>query len=109
MALSKVRGGTTPSERLCDTCVHAHIFQGEDSREHIKCAVNCEFWVPCRVVRCSLYTDKRANTPSLRTMQDMAFILTEDNPMKTVGFISSREWKKRHKDDDILPPGVREY
>lgn len=109
---TKVRNGTAPSERLCDTCSHAHIFQGEGQREYIRCLADYDesITIPTRVVRCNRYTDKRNQTPSLHEMAEMAFILTESSgSMKQAGFVHARHWKKAHKDDDILPAGVREF
>lgn len=109
---AKVLNGTTPSANLCPTCTHSHIFQGEGQREYTRCGAFYEthaMFVPTLVVRCNKYHDKRDNTPSLREMGDMAFILTEDNPLHTVGFVSNREWKRKNKDNDPLPPGVKEF
>lgn len=64
------------------------------------------------MVRCNKYTSLRdANRPSLHAMQDMAYILTESGPMKTMGFIKAKDWRKAHKRDgaDILPPGVPDW
>lgn len=36
-------------------------------------------------------------------MQDMAFILTEQGPLKQVGFIPARKWREHHKDERIVP------
>lgn len=99
----KVWGGTSPSTRLCDTCTNAHILKGEGNTEIIKCDVTRSFIVPIRVVECSQYLDKRDKTPTLRTMQDMAFILTEQGPLKQVGFIPARKWRKAHEDESVLP------
>lgn len=101
----KVRGGTTPSESLCHTCCNAHIYQGEDSREHIRCGYGFDESIPIRakVVRCNRYADSRELHPPLSVLQDMAFILTEQGPLKTIGFVPARDWRKRHKDEEIVP------
>ena len=100
----KVRGGTTTAARLCDSCSHSLIYQGEDSKEYIYCSVARTHRVPVKVVRCSDYSDKRVARPSLRQMEDMAFILTESGPLKNIGFVHSRDWKKANADKDIIPP-----
>lgn len=101
--ISKVWGGTSPSTRLCDTCDHSQILKGEGNTEIINCTANRFFTVPIRVVECNIYHDKRDKTPSLRTMQDMAFILTEQGPLKQVGFIPARKWRKTHEDEALIP------
>ena len=99
----KVRGGTRPSTRLCDTCTSSQIMRGEGNTEIILCQNGRCFTVPLRVVECSDYRDKRDKTPSLHMMQDMAFILTEQGPLKNIGFVPSRKWKAAHKDEAVLP------
>lgn len=100
----KVINGTTPSERLCDTCTEGMVFQGEGVGDTVICAAqHPSFRVRQKVVKCTEYKDKRDRAPSLRTMQDMAFILTEQGPLKTVGFIPSRKWREHHKDESLLP------
>ena len=85
--------------------------RGEGQREHIICNALYEqpFEVPLRVTTCNRYDDKRTDRPSLSTMKDMAFILTEDTPLKSIGFVSPKEWRKKHKDDDVLPPDIRRF
>jgi len=61
------------------------------------------FLISIRVVECNQYTDKRDNHPDLSTMADQAFILTEQGPLRTIGFVASREWRKRHADEEVLP------
>lgn len=39
---------------------------------------------------------------SLREMQDVAWIM-ETKANKQIGFIAATEWRKKHKDDDLLP------
>ena len=100
----KVENGTTPSERLCDTCHSALIYRGEGVGERVICQRTSPEHAPLvKVVKCTGYSDKRDNTPSLTTMTDMAFILTEQGPLKQVGFIPSRKWRNAHKEERILP------
>jgi hypothetical protein len=100
-----VRSGTTPSKRLCDSCNHAVIMQGESQGERIWChGVSWDNPAPIKdqIVRCSAYSRKESG-PSLSAMTDMAFILTEQGPMKTAGFVSPRDWRKRHQDESVVP------
>ena len=56
------------------------------------------------MVRCNQYASKAdANRPSLHQMEQMAYILTEIGPLKGVGFIQPKEWRKRNKGDDVVP------
>lgn len=109
MPISKVRGGTTPSESLCHTCSHAFICQGEGIGEQVVCRTLNELRILTKIVRCTHYHDKRDKTPSLQTMADMAFILTEQGPLKKVGFVASREWKKANDGKRVLPYGTPDY
>lgn len=102
----KVHRGTTPFKRLCDTCTAGMVIQDESTKDVVFCSnlpTGCNP-LRLRVVRCTEYKDKTENYPSLRVMQDMAYVLTEDTPMKTAGFVSSREWRKKHKEEPMLPP-----
>jgi len=107
MAISgKVRGGTTPSESLCHTCSHAHIYQGEDSRENIYCHIHYydqTLLIQEKVVRCNKYDNSREMHPPLDILTDMAFILTEQGPLKTIGFVPSREWRKKNFEEEVVP------
>ena len=100
-----IRQGTTPDTRLCDSCTFSVIMQGEGVGEKVYCKdLTWEGAHPIsfKVVRCSNYNRKDAG-PSLRAMEGMAMILTEQGPLKTVGFMSAREWRRRHKDDELIP------
>lgn len=100
----KVHNGTTPSERLCDTCTSAMIYQGEGVGERVICRRTDPSHIPPhKVVKCTAYHDKRDKTPDLHTMKDMAFILTEQGPLKQVGFIPARKWREKHKDEHLVP------
>ena len=106
----KVHNGATPSVRLCDSCNHSHIFQGEGSEDWVRCdaGFNSPFKVPTWVVKCNQYYSKAdARKPSLHDMKEHAFILTEDGPMKAAGFVRPREWRKRN--EDVLPATFPEF
>lgn len=79
--------------------------QGEGQQERVWChGISWDKPVQLReqIVRCSAYTRKDSG-PSLRAMEDLAFILTEQGPLKTVGFVSAREWRKKHHDESLVP------
>ena len=109
----KIRNGTTPSERLCDSCKFSHIAQGEGTMEIVRCLADYDdVWTPpFLVVKCNKYRSLADSLkPSLDTLVSMAYILTEDGPLKSIGFVSPREWQKRRKKgDSILPPIVPDY
>jgi len=42
-------------------------------------------------------------------MQDSAYILGQFGPMKTLGFISVKDWRKRNKGEDILPSLIPDF
>lgn len=104
-----IRNGTLPDKRLCDTCTRSHIMQGVSGDERIICYLySYPMEIKTRVVSCNSYRAlKDSAKPSLSAMEDMAFILTHDTPLKTAGFVHSREWRKKHKDEDILPEHIR--
>lgn len=77
----KIRGGTVQhgESSLCVTCRHATIVKGQSLREEI---VRCDRLstghdlVRFPVTFCSGYSDRRQ--PSLREMEDLAWILRTD-------------------------------
>lgn len=79
--------------------------EGESGKTRIQCHAlsGSNPFIYDRIVKCSAYEDKRNMQPSLRTMTDMAFIITEQGPLKTIGFVPSRLWRKTHKDEEIIP------
>ena len=100
-----VRSGTTLGERLCDSCSKSTIMQGEGQQEDVYC--NGVSWdaplkLTKRIVRCSAYAKKDVG-PSLRALESMAMIITEQGPLKSVGFMTAKEWRKRHADDELVP------
>ena len=100
-----VRSGTTPGERLCDTCEQSVIMQGEGQEEQVFCTgVGYEAPIEINkiIVRCSAYKKKESG-PSLRAMEGMAMIITESGPLRNVGFMTAKEWRKRHADDELVP------
>ncbi|KKK55940.1 hypothetical protein LCGC14_3069540, partial [marine sediment metagenome] len=87
-------------------------FQGEGTEDWVKCYAdfNIGFTVPIRVVKCSKYYSKAdARKPSLHDMMEQAYILTEDGPMKHVGFVKPTEWRKHNKGEDVVPGGIPDF
>src|SRR5688572_6311420 len=100
----KIRGGTVrhgePS--LCLTCRHATIVKGQSLREEI---VQCDRLsagqdlIRFPVTFCTAYSDRLQ--PSLREMEDLAWILRTDAKRKQIGFIQARRLEP--KDRYVLP------
>ena len=101
----KVRGGTVSdgSTSLCGTCRWATIARGPRlGNEIVECteirANRGRITFP--VVQCTDYADRRL--PSLRDMEDIAWVLRTDNRHKQIGFVRSRDLKpsERHVLDE---------
>jgi hypothetical protein len=100
----KIHGGTVQhgEQSLCATCRHATIVKGRSLREAI---VECDRLssghnlVPFPVTSCSGYSDRRL--PSVRDMEDIAWVLRTDPARNRIGFIQARELKP--KDRYVLP------
>jgi hypothetical protein len=56
--------------------------------------------IPFKVDKCSTYCAQTAMT--LREMKQIAFIL-ENKKGGSVGFVSSKEWRKKNQDDSVIP------
>lgn len=51
---------------------------------------------------CSQYNDKRRAT--LAQMEEIGWVLHSDTRKGgTVGFISAKEWRKKHRDEELIP------
>lgn len=90
MSVIKINRGTPDGSResLCESCRHATIVEGVTFRERV---VYCgELYgmkqdnLPMKVVRCSAYDNK--STPSLRSMELIAWTLQTDAGKKVIGF-----------------------
>ena len=87
-----IRGGTADHGQpsLCESCRWATVIRGKTQGDEI---VECgqlsyrNQRVPFPVVSCSRYSDR--STPSLRDMEDIAWILPSDPHRKQMGFIRS--------------------
>jgi hypothetical protein len=92
----KIQGGTVrhgePS--LCVTCRHATVVQGPGLQDRIvDCALlsSRDSRITFPVSSCSGYSDRR--NPSLREMEDIAWVLRTDSRKKHIGFVQARELK----------------
>ena len=100
----KIQGGTVrhgePS--LCLTCRYATVVQGPSLQGRI---VECgqlssgHSRIPFPVSSCSGYSDRRL--PSLREMEDIAWVLRTDPRQHRIGFVQARDLKPR--DRYVLP------
>ncbi len=100
----KIQGGTVQhgEPSLCLTCRHATVVQGPGLQDRI---VDCDQLasarsrVPFPVSSCSSYSDRRQ--PTLREMEDVAWVLRTDAHSKRIGFVQARDLKPR--DRYVLP------
>lgn len=100
----KVQGGTArhgePS--LCLNCRHATVVRGTSLQDRI---VDCgrlaggHSRVPFPVSSCSGYSDRRQ--PSLREMEEIAWVLRTDARKNNIGFVQARDLEPR--DRHVLP------
>jgi hypothetical protein len=100
----RIRGGTVQhgEASLCLTCRYATVVKGQSLREEI---IQCSLLssghdlIRFPVTSCSGYSDRRH--PSIRDMEDIAWILRTDPKRKQIGFIQARQLKP--KDRYVLP------
>lgn len=92
----KIRGGTVQhgEPSLCLSCKHATVVKGQSLRHEV---VECgqlssdHNLIGFPVASCSGYVDR--THPSLREMEEIAWILRTDPKRKQIGFVHSRELK----------------
>jgi hypothetical protein len=96
----KIQGGTAQygEPSLCLTCRYATIVQGPSLQDRI---VECSQLISGRarisfpVNSCTVYSDKRL--PSLREMEDIAWVLRTDARRTQIGFVRARDLKPRER------------
>ncbi len=96
----KIRGGTVRHDTtsLCTTCRHATVVKGTSLRDEI---IECGLLsgghnlIPFPVTSCSGYSDRRL--PSLREMEDIAWVLRTDAKRKQIGFVQARELRPKDR------------
>lgn len=99
----KIKGGTVQhgEASLCATCRHATVIQGTSLREQL---VDCgrlygnRSRITFPVTSCSGYSDRRS--PSVREMEEIAWILRTDTKRNSIGFVEAK--KLRPKDRYVL-------
>jgi hypothetical protein len=96
----KIVGGTAQhgEPSLCLSCRHATLVNGTSLRDQI---VDCgrlassRSRVPFPVISCSGYSDRRQ--PSLREMEEIAWVLRTDARKNQIGFVHARDLKPRER------------
>jgi len=105
----KIRGGTVKhgDGPLCHTCRYATIVRGAGLRDEIiECAqLSCDnHRITFPVTFCSKYVG--AQHPSLREMEEMAWVLRTDTKKNSIGFVRASDLAPKHRfvlaeDDDF--------
>jgi hypothetical protein len=96
----KIVGGTAPhgEPSLCGTCRHATVVKGAALKDEI---VECgrlstpRSRIPFPVASCTGYSDRRQ--PSIREMEEIAWVLRTDPQRNQIGFVQARELKPEHR------------
>jgi len=96
----KIRGGTVKhgEESLCLTCRYATIVRGATLRDEIiECAIlsRPHDRITFPVTFCSKYISSQH--PSLREMEDMAWVLRSDTKKNAIGFVRARDLPPKHR------------
>ena len=96
----KVRGGTVDhgQRSLCETCRHSTTIRGARLDDEIVECNQLSFRnqrIPFPVTSCSGYSDRRQ--PSLREMEEAAWILRSDPHRNEVGFVRSSRLKDEER------------
>jgi hypothetical protein len=96
----KMQGGTVQNRQssLCHTCRHATVVRGARLRDEI---VECALLgyrhnrVTFSVTSCTDYVSRQH--PSLREMEETAWILRTDAKRHRIGFVPSKELKPKDR------------
>ena len=103
MTQIKVFQGTRSADapRLCDSCSNGVVLRGPaESEERVYCWL-MEKSIDMRVTECNRYADR--SKPSLRAMQEIAWVLQSDSKRKKIGFVSAKEWRKLNENENLVP------
>jgi hypothetical protein len=99
----QIHGGTAShgDPPLCQTCRFATIVKGPRIRDEIvECGrLSHHARISFRVTACSDYADRRV--PSIREMEDLAWVLRSDPRRNQAGFVPARRLKP--EDRHVLP------
>ena len=104
----KIRGGTASNGEptLCLTCRFATIVKGASLRDEIVECSQLSYGrnrITFPVTLCTEYSDRRQ--PSLRAMEEIAWVLRSDPKKNAIGFVKRTEMTRRERfvlDDDEL-------
>ena len=96
----KIHGGTVQNGQssLCHTCRHATVVRGARLRDEIvECAMlgHRDNRVGFPVTSCTDYVGRQH--PSLREVEETAWVLRTDAKRHRVGFVASRDLKPRDR------------
>ena len=96
----KIRGGTVQHGQpsLCTSCKYATVVKGQNLRDEIvECAQlsSGHNLIRFPVSSCSGYLDR--HHPSIREMEDIAWVLRTDPKRKQIGFVQARDLKPRER------------
>ena len=96
----KIHGGTVQNGQpsLCHTCQHATVVRGARLRDEIvECAVlgYRQSRVTFPVTSCTDYVSRQH--PSLREMEETAWVLRTDAKRHRVGFVAAKDLKPRDR------------
>ena len=109
MVTVRVKGGTPRiTDTLCRTCRFAHIIKGfAASQEEVFCRMfYLERLIPNAVFECTMYEDKPM--ASRREMEDIAWFLTTRKSGRSVGFVSSAEFRQLELEEASVTTGVND-
>ena len=100
----KIRGGTAnhTEPSLCLTCRFATVVKGQRLRDDIVECAQLSYnhrRITFPVTSCSDYSDRRR--PSVREMEEIAWVLRSDPKKNEMGFVKASEL--RPKDRFVLP------
>lgn len=93
----KIRGGTVTDgqQALCHTCRYATIVRGPAlDDEIVECAM-VEQRITFPVTFCTKYVSSQH--PTLREMEEIAWVLRSDTKKKTMGFVRASELAPKHR------------
>lgn len=104
----KIRGGTAShgDPSLCLTCRFATVVKGTSLRDEIVECSQLSYGrnrITFPVTVCTEYSDRRQ--PSLRAMEEIAWVLRSDPKKNRIGFVKRAELTRRERlelDDDEL-------
>ena len=110
----KIRGGTASNGEpsLCLTCRFATVVKGASLRDEIVEYSQLSYGrnrITFPVTVCTQYSDRRQ--PSLRAMEEIAWVLRSDPKRNTIGFVKRTELTCRERfvlddDDDFSQDAV---